>query len=114
MKKSDFLILIFFILITFFLIEKIDSQESLVLKEVKSDTNEITFASKTDSILVLEFFTEKNLIKIKGIGKKLASLILLHIKKGDIKVFEDIKKVKGIGKVKFAKIKEAYDVHIKQ
>ncbi|MCK9226091.1 MAG: helix-hairpin-helix domain-containing protein [Candidatus Muirbacterium halophilum] len=113
MKKIEFITFILFIFVIFSFVEIIDSQESLIPVETVFKNNKIEKSAIKEK-LNIAFFTESNLIKIKGIGEKLASLILLHFKKGDIKVIDDIQKIKGIGKVKFSKIKEAYEIFNKQ
>jgi competence protein ComEA len=54
--------------------------------------------------------TEEELIKISGIGPKLAKAIVEYRAKEPFKTIEDIKKVKGISEKKFEKIKDMIEV----
>lgn len=88
------------------IIEKVKANEdSLKIKSVKKKSKKEE--NLTGKSININSATKEQLILLPGIGESTAEKILIYrTEKGRFKKVEDIMKIKGIGKKKFAKLKE--------
>lgn len=107
MKKKDFIILIIFSALFLIIVESTESGKPLIPE--KKEVLTLIDSDVYENTINIDFFTSENLIAIKGIGKKLAELIIDFIKSGQLKKLDDLKKIRGIGEKKYILIKEAYE-----
>lgn len=69
--------------------------------------NDEIIASNNDELISINNSTIEELIKLPGIGEKIANSIIEYRKNnGDFKSIEEIKNIKGIGDKKYEAIKE--------
>lgn len=76
-----------------------------------SNSAGLTTATNSKKVININLATKEELMQISGVGETRAQAIIDYREnKGDFKKIEDIRKVKGIGKASFEKIKDQIEV----